>query len=390
MPSLRLADDEATAITAYLTTLGTPQPADADLQRRLADPANVAAGEKLVRKFGCPGCHDIPGMENESRIGAELSTFGGKQHEELFFGDRTDLTEDWDTWTFHKLKEPRGYATRWIEQLMPQFDLADEDVLALRTFLASRTESRVPARYVYKGAYDKQVVAGRQLVARYNCTGCHVIENRGGDIRRLYEDRPTLAPPILNGEGEKVQPNWLFGFVKAPVPIRPWLQVRMPTFGLTDAEANGFVEYFGGLDRVEIPYVHLDRAAFTKENVEAGRLLMSKEYFDCFNCHQQGAKKPEGPPEGWAPDLSMAHVRLGPEWIVKWLQDPQKVMPGTKMPTYYADPNAPDGPPDILGGDDDAQIRAMRDYIMWLGMPDTTTSPRQVAGVGTTEVVSTR
>jgi mono/diheme cytochrome c family protein len=390
MPSLRLTDDEARAVTAYLLTLGARKPASGDLGTRLRDPGAIAAGEKLVRKHGCPGCHDIPGMELESRIGAELSTYGNKTKEELFFGDRTDLTEDWDTWTFHKLKEPRGDATRWIEQLMPQFDLADEDVLALRTFLGSRTEARVPARYVYKGAYDKQVVAGRQLVARYNCTGCHVIENRGGDIRRLYEDRPTLAPPILNGEGEKVQPGWLFGFVKAPVAIRPWLQVRMPTFGLTDAEANGVVEYFGGLDRVEIPYVHLDRAAFAKENVEAGRLLMSKEYFDCFNCHQQGAKKPEGPPEGWAPDLSMAHVRLGPEWIVKWLQDPQKVMPGTKMPTYYADPNAPDGPPDILGGDDDAQIRAMRDYIMWLGMPDTTTSPRQVAGVGSSEVVSTR
>src|SRR5436190_2116855 len=100
-----LAGDEATAITAYLVTLGSQQPADDALKARLADPANVAAGEKLVRKFGCPGCHDIPGMESESRIGAELSTFGGKQHEELFFGDRTDLSEDWATWTFHKLKE---------------------------------------------------------------------------------------------------------------------------------------------------------------------------------------------------------------------------------------------------------------------------------------------
>src|SRR5439155_1367023 len=73
MPNLRLSDDEARAITAYLVTLGEKKPAPADLAVRLADPANVAAGEKLVRKYGCAGCHDIPGMERESRIGVELS-----------------------------------------------------------------------------------------------------------------------------------------------------------------------------------------------------------------------------------------------------------------------------------------------------------------------------
>jgi cytochrome c2 len=382
MPSLRLSDDEARDVTAYLVTLGERQPEPADLEARLADPQNVAAGEKLVRKYGCPGCHDIPGMETESRIGAELSYFGNKTKEELFFGDRTDLPEDWDTWTFHKLKEPRGYATRWIEQVMPQFDLADDDILALRTFLASRTEQRVPPKYTYRSAVEKQVVAGRNLVARYNCTGCHVIEGQGGDIRRLYAEAPTMAPPLLNGEGEKVQADWLFNFVKAPVPIRPWLHVRMPTFGLSDQEANTVVGYFDGLSHVEVPFVHLEKAAFDPGSVEAGRLLMSRDYFDCFNCHQQGDKKPQGPPDGWAPDLTLAAQRLNPEWIVKWLRDPQKLMPGTKMPTFYPDPDAPDGPPDILGGDDEAQIRALRDYILWIGMSDahpTAASPQQQA-----------
>src|SRR2546429_8949896 len=82
MPTLRLSDDEARAITAYLVTLGEKKPAPAELAARLADPANVAVGEKLVRKYGCAGCHDIPGMESESRIGVELSSFGSKTREE--------------------------------------------------------------------------------------------------------------------------------------------------------------------------------------------------------------------------------------------------------------------------------------------------------------------
>ena len=179
------------------------------------------------------------------------------------------------------------------------------------------------------------------------------------------------------GEGKKVQSNWLFNFVKAPVPIRPWLTVRMPTFGLSDLEATHVVAYFQAQDKVEVPYVHIERAAFTPDNIAAGKLLTSKDYFDCFSCHQRGAEKPQGPPEGWAPDLSLAHQRLNPEWIVKWIHDPQKLMPGTKMPSFY-----PGGPPDVLGGDDDAQIRALRDYIVSLGFPqEPAPSPHQAAAV---------
>jgi mono/diheme cytochrome c family protein len=378
MPNLRLADDEARAVTAYLLTLGQKKPAPGDLETRLADPANVAAGEKLVRKYGCAGCHDIPGMESESRIGVELSSFGSKTREELFFGDRTDVPETWDDWTYNKLLTPRTYATKWIEQVMPQFDLADEDIKALRTFLASRTDSKVTVRYAAHAPGEEKVIAGRRLVARYNCTGCHIIENAGGDIRRLYADNLTLAPPILNGEGEKAQAEWLFNFVKAPQPIRPWLSLRMPTFGLSDEEANAVVGYFESLDKVQVPFVHIEKAAFSPESVAAGKLLTGKDYFDCFSCHQRGAQKPQGPPEGWAPDLALAHLRLNPEWIVKWLHDPQKVMPGTKMPSFF-----PGGPPDVLGGDDEAQIRALRDYVVTLGLADAAPSPQQAAGVTT-------
>jgi hypothetical protein len=58
----------------------------------------------------------------------------------------------------------------------------------------------------------------------------------------------------------------------------------------------------------------------------------------------------------------MARQRLNPNWIIKWIQDPQKIQPGTKMPSFY-----PGGPDDILGGKDDRQIEALRDYVMSLG-----------------------
>jgi mono/diheme cytochrome c family protein len=306
-------------------------------------------------------------MESESRIGVELSTFGAKTLEELFFGERYDIPRTWDDWTFNKIKTPRTYATERIEQLMPQFDLPEEDIKALRVYLTSRNEHVVPAKYRYKpnDEAQKHIVEGERLVAKYNCTGCHQIEGSGGFIRAFYEENLTLAPPLLLGEGAKVQPDWLFAFLKAPFPIRPWLKARMPTFNLSDEEDAVLVNYFGAMARKDIPFVYVDTGAIPPEHIEAAKQLMSPDYFNCFSCHVQGTKNPEGPPEGWAPDLAMAAHRLNPEWIIEWIHDPQKLQPGTKMPSFY-----PGGPDDVLGGDEERQIRAIRDYLMVLGRPE--------------------
>jgi mono/diheme cytochrome c family protein/predicted nucleic acid-binding Zn-ribbon protein len=377
MPSLRLSDDEAAAITEYLMTLGTKSEALAGIEEKLADAGNIKRGESLVRRWGCFGCHDIKGMEKESRIGAELTTFGSKTVEELFFGNRTDIKFTWDDWTYNKLKTPRGYATERIEQLMPQFDLADEDIKALRLLLAGFRERHVGQKYLAdQGLRVQQVVEGRRLMQQYNCIGCHEIENRGGFIRKYYQENPTLAPPVLNGEGEKVQSNWFFSFLKAPVPIRPWLQLRMPTFGLSDEHTNQLIGFFNGLSKVEIPFAYIDDKKIPPDHLEAARKLVSKDYFNCFSCHQQGDKKPEGPVEGWAPDLTLARQRLNPNWILKWLKDPQKVQPGTKMPSFY-----PGGPDDILGGKEDLQIEALRDYLVTLGRNGTAPAPAVAATV---------
>jgi mono/diheme cytochrome c family protein len=366
MPSLRLSDDEATAITSYLMTLGGKTEPIAGVEEKLADASNIKRGETLVRKWGCFGCHDIQGMEKESRIGAELTTFGSKTKEELFFGNRTDIKQTWDDWTFHKIKTPRIYATERIEQLMPQFNLADEDINALGVLLAGFRERKVAQRYVAdQGLRVQQVVEGRRLMQQYNCIGCHEIENRGGFVRKYYEN-PASAPPPLNGEGEKVQSNWLYSFLKSPSLLRPWLEIRMPTFGLSDDHTTQLVNYFNGLSKVEQPFVYIDDRKIPADHIDAAKQLVSKEFFDCFSCHQQGDRKPEGPMEGWAPDLNMARQRLNPNWILKWLKDPQKVQPGTKMPSFY-----PGGPDNILGGKDDRQIEALRDYLLTLGRTTT-------------------
>jgi mono/diheme cytochrome c family protein len=247
--------------------------------------------------------------------------------------------------------------------LMPNFDLQDTDIRNVRVFLASLTEGKVPERYRLAGTgRQAQIVEGWRMVNYYNCVGCHIIEDTGGYIRRLYEQNINFAPPILNGEGEKVQPQWLFAFLNAPTPIRPWLKLRMPTFHFDSQETDRLVNFFTSTSNVGVPYVFVNTNAIPADELAAAVKMTGKDYFNCFSCHQQGDKKPDGPPEGWAPDLGLARHRLSPDWIIKWLHDPQKVQPGTKMPSFY-----PGGPDDVFGGNEDRQIRALRGFIMWLG-----------------------
>jgi len=78
-----------------------------------------------------------------------------------------------------------------------------------------------PAGYPSQEARDGTVVEGRRVMQQYNCVGCHEIEKRGGFIRKYYQENLALAPPVLNGEGEKVQSQWFFSFLKAPSNSAP-------------------------------------------------------------------------------------------------------------------------------------------------------------------------
>ncbi len=386
MPNMRLTDQEAMDIVSYLMTLnnvksssGFNNSPDITLLKNLDSKEKIKQGEKITRSYGCFGCHEIKGMENEKKVSVELSDFADKTAEELFFGDAMAngivLDETWEDWIIGKLKNSRVYATEMVKQKMPNFEFSDENAKILTVLLKSFNKNSISEEYIEKLNSDMIALEeGRLRLRRYNCKGCHKIEGQGGDIAsqlvrtfagegKSESEAMAFAPPSLEGEGEKVQPDWLFRFIKDPFIIRPWLRFRMPTFYFTDEETIILERYFSKLANQEFKYEYVKKHVMPKEELRAAKLLFSSDYFNCFSCHQMGDKKPEGPPSGWAPDLALARQRLKPEWILKWISDPQKIQPGTRMPAYYPDAY----PDDLLDGDPDKQIKAMKDYLMHLG-----------------------
>jgi mono/diheme cytochrome c family protein len=225
-----------------------------------------------------------------------------------------------------------------------------------------------------KSAQRDFLIQGRNLVHRRNCVGCHVIEGDGGDFVNLVEE-PTLGPPLLTPEGARVQHDWLYAFLRGPVTIRPWLDVRMPSFGLPDTQLNGLVQYFGAISNEMEPFQthELVRAA---DAGEAGRELF--ELLRCQQCHVLGAVPADQPTSNLAPDLRMASERLQPDWIIDWLRNPATILPGTRMPSYW--PNHPASDYPHFGGSAEEQMRAVRDHLLTLrGGPSPMTASTMTA-----------
>ena len=196
---------------------------------------------------------------------------------------------------------------------------------------------------------------------RRNCVGCHIIEGDGGDFLKLVAD-PSLGPPMLTPEGARVQPDWLYAFLRGPITIRPWLNVRMPTFGLDDPNLNGVIQYFGAVSNTIGPFQ--THAVVNASNVRRGD---GKELFDllkCQQCHVLGAIPKDQPTSNLAPDLRMAADRLQPDWILDWLKNPAVILPGTRMPSFW--PDYPKSFYPQFGGNAEAQIRAIRDHLLSL------------------------
>jgi mono/diheme cytochrome c family protein len=418
MPNLRLTEKEAADITAYLMSLKSegfaerPGPVN-DLKARDAvvldylknqysvseSEAKLAAmddhartaylGEKTIARQGCFGCHNVPGFEKATPIGTELTEEGSKLIERLDFGfEEGKIPHTLPGWLHRKLMEPRifdaGKSKRHEELLkMPKFHFEEKEADAIVTAIMSMTKEVVPlVAQRQLSAEDKLVERGRRLVRNFNCQGCHQVGDKGGAFKAIVTDRletsggetlqaVALSPPMLYndkskiGEGARVQTPWLHGFLQDPSNhIRPWLEVRMPTFGFTEDQTNAITEYFATLDKVSYPY-ETKPAVSDPALVATGKQLFEK--WQCVKCHVVSGKLPNQEPANMAPDLANVPSRLRADWIARWLTEPTKIQPGTRMPTNFPTDPSENAFPEILGGDQKKQIEAVRSYLLTLG-----------------------
>jgi cytochrome c551/c552 len=377
MPSLRLAPEDAEDIATYLMTQKKQEPSAYADAAFMDDPLLKEEGKKWVRYYGCGGCHEIAGMEDEGRIGTELTFEGSKPIERLDFAlftepaqrggkdsepikDQDDLarlpdgaaTKPWyDHKGFfeHKLAEPNVYDTGMVKSetealRMPNLHLTKEQVLDLTTFLMGSEETSLPASYQYKpGDARHDIQEGWWVIKKYNCMGCHqFIPGQRTILMGLkqYQDVQEQLPPKLLTEGARVDPEWLRKFLSNPAlsttdtnrnGVRPYLKVRMPTFSFSDNELRKLVRFFQALSQQPIPYIPEQVPVLTTKETDMARSLFSSTAAPCLKCHATG--DPSHDKIATAPNFLLAKERLKPDWVERWITDPQAVSPGTSMPS---------------------------------------------------------
>jgi mono/diheme cytochrome c family protein len=396
MPSLRLSDSEANDIATYLLSLKNKsfeglKFAPFDLKARdelLADylstfdtkvsaTAKVAKmndrektldlGKRSIGKYGCYSCHNLEGFDGLASIGPELTKEGSKPLTQFFFGIQHQVPASRDGWITAHLQNPRMWdigIDKPFEALnkMPNFYMNEAEAKKITVALLGQVSDVVPLAGIKRyDAGEALYNEAMKVVGKYNCMGCHQIDGLRGDILRVYADDINQGPPRLVNEGHRVQTNWLYHFLQAPMPIRPGILIRMPTFNLSVEERNKLVAGFQ--QGAKQPTFEEPEMLVKWEPGEREETVKLWNAYACISCHTTGFTK-DTP---MAPDLHNASKRLRPSWIKLWITNPSKILPGTTMPSFFGDDGNTPIEPTFFGGSAEKQINALQKYVIELG-----------------------
>ncbi len=297
------------------------------------DPALIKKGREFFISLGCANCHEMK-----------------------FKGETLRSTPSVE---FAKLTTGKGCLAEKIDseggRSTPDFELAPNQLNALTSIL-----KRVQTKPLSSQSTIKQTMV------RFNCYACHERGGTGGpefDRNALFVttqhemgDEGRIPPP-LNGVGDKLTDEWLKHVLANGANDRPYMLTRMPNFG--DGNVGHLAHAFIEEDRLnEGELVHFDEA---NHRVKAtGRKLVGNDALACIKCHTFGSHRATGIQ---AMSLTEMSKRVREDWFLRYLFDPAKYRPGTRMPTGF--PNGEAVVRDIYNGRPHSQITAV-----WMFLKD--------------------
>lgn len=340
MPAMALNDEDAVSLAQYLCQSRIPASAQ---PLPPADEAALEQGRELLETMGCLNCHSLTQARKSVPSRLRAPAF--------------DAIRD-------PQKADRGCLAARPAAPAPRFALTEAQRADIRAFLAAADGAGAPA------PTHELMLA----LERFRCLDCHSRHGRGGLSQENFavlsrlsgvatgeeegSDVEAISPPPLTGIGGKLKPDAIAAALTRNARARPWMTLRMPQFGAQNVGAlhDAFVAADG-----EAWEAGEAEAVFQPEHIELGRQLVgggAQGGFKCIQCHDFGPHKGYG---ARGPDLTRAQERIRRDWFVRWMHDPQRIAPGTRMPQFFAGGVSPIQ--SVAGGNPDAQIALIWNYL---------------------------
>ncbi len=313
MPVFDLTLLERLDVVAYLQQLGS---ASSPNDTQAAGDADRGVG--LIAQHRCGACHQLPASLNATLQKLKIAS-----------------DSDWELGGCMGQPDAR--------QQLPGFQLTVAQRKALREFLTSARSD------------VGDLASGPRLLIENNCVACHSRDlNEGLSKAKLAEivvavpdvapRLAAIAPPSLTAIGDKLQDHALRGAISLQAPrLRPWLDVRMPKFRLSDQQLSAIVAHVVAHDRIpegkslDVIRAHEALAAASDSQkastlLAAGRLVTA-EGFGCQSCHQIGeTDPPKVDLNARGTNLAMIGERIRPSWFDRWVRNPARIVPRMEMP----------------------------------------------------------
>lgn len=340
MPNFHLSPQEASDLSAYLTSI------DQNLPRSAGD---AAKGKQWVESMGCLNCHTLEGQKSAATFPALASITNDKLATGCLAADEAH----------------RGSA--------PEFALSEEQQEAIVAFLQSDRASLNT---------DAAPEFAERQIHTMRCLACHARDGNESLISQQLSDESQALhakfpnppagehellaadqrAPMLTWAGEKLRPDWMAQFIGGRIPYKPryYLRARMPSFPARAQDiAFGLAEEHGCA-----PALPPQPAPDTKL-AEIGRQLCGKtpnQGFSCVQCHAAGDQAPFAAFEAPAINLKYISQRLRLDYYNRWIRDPQRIDPTTKMPRFEDDEGKTGLP--AFDNDGQKQFDAIWQYLL--------------------------
>ncbi|HMC66592.1 MAG TPA: hypothetical protein VKI65_16785 [Gemmataceae bacterium] len=377
MPSMLLQPNEATDLARYLCEFKDPA-IKLGLPKAPSHEATLVAFKRVdSRAEELTAFQDLPAETQWTDLGNRIVIAKGCNNCHTIAPDGKPFANVLASADFDDIKKPPAHERGCLAIVAanrgsaPAFAFTDPDRKALRRFLREGTSG---------AGSPAPVHAARVTLQRFNCLACHARDGEGGlspalveELRRYEkaDNAEMITPPPLTGIGRKLRTAWIRQVLAHAGRARPWMGLRMPQFG--DKNVGHLPEALAALDGT-VPDDAAHQVPLSSATLKAGRQLAGKSGFACTGCHDIAGHVSTGTR---GPDLASMNERVRYDWYRRWLQESQRMQPGTRMPTVF-----PDGKSlltEVLGGNADAQAAAMWAYLSLgpnLPLPDGLEPPK--------------